>query len=160
MATDLIEELLRQLPNSPGVYIMRNIRGNILYVGKSNNLRNRVRSYFSSQQKLTPKTQLLVEQIHDFEYFVVTSDQEALILELNLIKRYWPPYNVLLKDDKTFPYLKFNVQEDWPRLYITRRLEEDGSHYFGPFASIQSLRRTLDVLKKGISAACLFQTNK
>jgi excinuclease ABC subunit C len=148
MATDLIEELLRQLPSSPGVYIMRNARGNILYVGKSNNLKNRVRSYFASPQKLTPKTQLLVEKIHDFEYFVVTSDQEALILELNLIKRYWPPYNVLLKDDKTFPYLKIKTAEDWPRLYITRRLEQDGSHYFGPFASIQSLRRTLDVLKR------------
>jgi excinuclease ABC subunit C len=148
MATDLIEELLRQLPSSPGVYIMRNARGNILYVGKSNNLKNRVRSYFASPQKLTPKTQLLVEKIHDFEYFVVTSDQEALILELNLIKRYWPPYNVLLKDDKTFPYLKIKTAEAWPRLYITRRLEQDGSHYFGPFASIQSLRRTLDVLKR------------
>ena len=86
MASDLIEELLRQLPSSPGVYIMRNARGNILYVGKSNNLKNRVRSYFASSQKLTPKTQLLVERIHDFEYFVVTSEQEALILELNLIK--------------------------------------------------------------------------
>jgi excinuclease ABC subunit C len=148
MVTELIGELLRQLPNSPGVYIMRNVRGNILYVGKSNNLRNRVRSYFSSKEKLTPKTQVLVAQIHDFEYFVVTSDQEALILELNLIKRYWPPYNVLLKDDKTFPYLKLNTREDWPRLYITRKLEEDGSHYFGPFASVQSLRRTLDVLKR------------
>jgi excinuclease ABC subunit C len=148
MATDLIEELLRQLPSSPGVYIMRNTRGIILYVGKSTNLKNRVRSYFTSPQKLTPKTQLLVEQIHDFEYFVVSSEQEALILELNLIKRYWPPYNILLKDDKTFPYLKIKTAEDWPRLYITRKLEDDKSHYFGPFASTHSLRSTLDVLKK------------
>jgi excinuclease ABC subunit C len=148
MATDLIEELLRQLPSSPGVYIMRNSKGAILYVGKSNNLKNRVRSYFAFPTKLSVKTQMLVEQIHDFEYFVVTSDQEALILELNLIKRYWPQYNVLLKDDKTFPYLKLKTSEDWPRLYITRRLEEDGSHYFGPFASIHSLRKTLDVLKR------------
>ena len=90
----------------------------------------------------------MVEQINDFEYFVVSSEQEALILELNLIKRYWPPYNVLLKDDKTFPYLKINFTEEWPRLHITRRIEDDGSHYFGPFANINSLRRTLDVLKR------------
>ena len=148
MTTALIQELLRQLPASPGCYIMRDARGNILYVGKAINLRNRVRSYFTSPDKLTPKTRLMVEQIKDFEYFVVTSEQEALILELNLIKRYWPPYNVLLKDDKTFPYLKINFTEKWARLHITRRLEDDGSHYFGPFASIHSLRRSLDVLKK------------
>jgi excinuclease ABC subunit C len=90
----------------------------------------------------------MAEQINDFEYFVVSSEQEALILELNLIKRYWPPYNVLLKDDKTFPYLKINFTEEWPRLHITRRIEDDGSHYFGPFANINSLRRSLDVLKR------------
>lgn len=148
MTTALIQELLRQTPPSPGVYIMRDARGNVLYVGKAVNLRNRVRSYFTSPAKLTPKTQLLVEHINDFEYFVVSSEQEALILELNLIKRYWPPYNVLLKDDKTFPYLKIKFTEEWPLLHITRRVENDGSHYFGPFANIQSLRRTLDVLKR------------
>ena len=148
MNADLIPELLKQLPESAGVYLMRNARGNILYVGKAVSLRNRVKSYFASPSKLTPKTCALVENIHDFEYFVVTSEQEALILELNLIKRYWPPYNVLLKDDKTFPYLKIRSKEAWPRLYITRRLENDGSHYFGPFASINSLRQSLDVLKR------------
>jgi excinuclease ABC subunit C len=148
MTSDLIQELLRQLPASPGVYLMRNSRGNILYVGKAVNLRNRVKSYFISPAKLTPKTQALVEQVIDFEFFVVSSEQEALILELNLIKRYWPPYNVLLKDDKTFPYLKIKFNETWPRMHITRRIENDGSHYFGPFANISSLRRTLDVLKR------------
>jgi excinuclease ABC subunit C len=148
MTSELILELIKQLPESPGVYLMRNTRGNILYVGKAVNLRNRVKSYFTSPAKLTPKTSALVENIHDFEYFVVTSEQEALILELNLIKRYWPPYNVLLKDDKTFPYLKIKSKEPWPRLYITRRLEDDGSRYFGPFASINSLRQSLDVLKR------------
>ena len=127
---------------------MRNARGNILYVGKAKNLRNRVRSYFTSPAKLLPKTRLMVEQVYDFEYFVVSSEQEALILELNLIKRYWPPYNVLLKDDKTFPYLKIKFSEAWPRIHITRRIEDDGSHYYGPFANIHSLRRTLDVLKR------------
>jgi excinuclease ABC subunit C len=148
MTSNLIKDLLRQLPASPGCYIMRNAKGNILYVGKAKNLRNRVRSYFSSPAKLMPKTRLMVEQVNDFEYFVVSSEQEALILELNLIKRYWPPYNVLLKDDKTFPYLKIKFSETWPRLHITRRIEDDGSHYFGPFANIHSLRRTLDVLKR------------
>jgi excinuclease ABC subunit C len=148
MASSLVKDLLRQLPNSPGVYLMRNSKGHILYVGKAINLRNRVRSYFNSTAKLSPKTRMLVGQVNDFEYFVVSSEQEALILELNLIKRYWPPYNVLLKDDKTFPFLKIKFSEEWPRLHITRRLEEDGSHYFGPFANINSLRRTLDVLKR------------
>jgi excinuclease ABC subunit C len=147
MVLELITELLKQLPESPGVYLMRNKRGNILYVGKAVNLRNRVRSYFSSPGRLTPKTQALVDNIHDFEYFIVSSEQEALILELNLIKRHWPPYNILLKDDKTFPYLKIESREEWPRLYITRRLENDGGRYFGPFASINSLRQTLEVLK-------------
>jgi excinuclease ABC subunit C len=127
---------------------MRNARSSILYVGKAKNLRNRVRSYFNSPAKLNPKTRMMVEEINDFEYFVVSSEQEALILELNLIKRYWPPYNVLLKDDKTFPYLKIKLTEEWPRLHITRRIEDDGSHYFGPFANINSLRQTLDVLKR------------
>mgnify|MGYP001568544907 CR=1 FL=1 len=148
MATDLIAELLKQLPELPGVYLMRNDRGTILYVGKAVNLRNRVKSYFVAPSRLTSKTQALVENIHDFEYFVVTSEQEALILELNLVKRYWPPYNVLLKDDKTFPYLKIKAKEAWPRITITRRLEDDGSHYFGPFASMNSLKQSLEVLKR------------
>ena len=148
MVSDLIKELLRQLPESPGCYLMRNAHGNILYVGKAVSLRSRVRSYFAAPERLTVKTRLLVEQVHDFEYFVVSSEQEALILELNLIKRYWPPFNVLLKDDKTFPYLKIKESEDWPRVHITRKLEDDGGHYFGPFASIHSLRQSLDVLKR------------
>jgi excinuclease ABC subunit C len=148
MTSPLIQDLLKQLPSAPGCYIMRNAKGGILYVGKAVDLRNRVRSYFVSPAKLTPKNRAMVDQVNDFEFFVVSSEQEALILELNLIKRYWPPYNVLLKDDKTFPYLKVKLNEPWPRLHITRRLEEDGSHYFGPFASIHSLRRTLDVLKR------------
>lgn len=148
MTTDLIKELLRQLPQKPGVYIMKDVKGNILYVGKAVNLRNRVRSYFTSPSKLMPKTRMMVSEVHEFEYFVVSSEQEALILELNLVKHYWPPYNVLLKDDKTFPYLKIKKSESWPRLHITRKLEEDGGIYFGPFSSIHSLRRSMDVLKR------------
>ena len=148
MGTTYIREQLRQLPTSPGVYLMKDAEGNILYVGKAANLRDRVRSYFGIREKLTPKLQRLVARVHDVDFFVTNSEQEALILELNLIKRYRPRYNVRLKDDKTFPYLKINVTEDWPRVYATRRLEEDGSRYFGPFASAKSVRQTLKVLKR------------
>ncbi len=145
-ATYLVEQL-QQLPTSPGVYLMRDDEGNILYVGKAANLRQRVRSYFSTGQKLSPKLQRLVGRVNDLDFFVTNSEQEALILELNLIKSHRPHYNVRLKDDKTFPYLKIDLNEDWPRVYITRRLEEDGGHYFGPFASAKSIRQTLKVIK-------------
>ncbi len=135
------------MPAAPGVYLMRDSRGNILYVGKSASLRNRVRSYFGARQKLTPKLQEMVAQVNDFEFFVTSSEQEALILELNLIKRHQPRYNVMLRDDKTFPYLMISTNEDWPRIQITRRLEENGGRYFGPFASAWSIRHTLKLLK-------------
>jgi len=126
---------------------MKDAEGNILYVGKAANLHHRVRSYFSTGQKLSPKLERMVARVSDFDFFVTTSEQEALILELNLIKRHRPRYNVRLKDDKTFPYLKIDINEDWPRVHITRRLEEDGGRYFGPFASAKSVRQTLKVLK-------------
>ncbi|MFC1928149.1 excinuclease ABC subunit UvrC [Chloroflexota bacterium] len=147
MTSNLITEQLKQLPTSPGVYLMRDTEGNILYVGKAANLNHRVRSYFGASQKLLPKLQRMVARVNDLDFFVTSSEQEALILECNLIKRYHPHYNVRLKDDKTFPYLKINFDEDWPRVYITRRLEENGGHYFGPFASAKSVRQTLKVLK-------------
>jgi excinuclease ABC subunit C len=148
MNSNLIKELLRHLPSSPGVYLMRNDRGHILYVGKSANLSHRVRSYFASPNKLTPKTRVMVEQVNDFEYYITASEQEALILELTLVKRHQPPYNVMLKDGKSFPYLKLDLRENWPRLHITRRLEENDSRYFGPFANINSVRQTLGVLRR------------
>jgi len=126
---------------------MKDAEGNILYVGKAANLRQRVRSYFSAGQKLSPKVERMVARVGDFDFFVSTSEQEALILELNLIKRHHPRYNVRFKDDKTFPYLKIDINEDWPRVHITRRLEENGGRYFGPFASAKSVRQTLKVLK-------------
>jgi len=146
-ASNLITEQLKQLPTNPGVYLMRDAEGNILYVGKAADLHHRVKSYFSASQKLSPKLKQLVSRVNDLDFFVTNSEQEALILELNLIKRHRPPYNVRLKDDKTFPYLKINPNEDWPRVYITRRLEEDGGRYFGPFASAKSVRQTLKVIK-------------
>ena len=147
MINNLITEQLRKLPTSPGVYLMRDTEGNILYVGKAASLHHRVRSYFGAGQKLSPKLQRMTARVNDFDFFVTTSEQEALILELNLIKRHRPRYNVRLKDDKTFPYLKIDTSEDWPRVYITRRLEEDGARYFGPFASAKSVRQTLKTLK-------------
>ena len=143
---NLITEQLRGLPAGPGVYLMKDAGGNILYVGKAADLRHRVGSYFGAGQKLTPKLQKLVSRVADLDYFVTTSDQEALILELNLIKRHRPRYNVRLKDDKTFPYLKIDLNKDWPGVHITRRLEEDGGRYFGPFTSVGPVRRTLKLI--------------
>jgi excinuclease ABC subunit C len=147
MAQTYLTEQLRGLPASPGVYLFKDAEGNIIYVGKAAHLRHRVGSYFGTGQKLTPKLQQLVSRVNDLEYFVTTSEQEALILELNLIKRHHPRYNVRLKDDKTFPYLKIGVSEDWPRVFVTRRLEADGGRYFGPFASARSVRQTLKLIK-------------
>jgi len=147
MPNDVITEQLKQLPTSPGVYLMRDAKGNILYVGKASDLHHRVRSYFGEGQKLIPKLKRLTALVDDIDFLVTNSEQEALILESNLIKRYRPRYNVRLKDDKTFPYLKIDPKDDWPRVFITRRLEEDGGHYFGPFASAKSVRQTLKVIK-------------
>ena len=147
MTNSLIIEQLRQLPAKPGVYLMRDGEGNVLYVGKAANLHHRVRSYFGAGQKLSTKLQRMVARVSDFEFYVTASEQEALILELNLIKRHRPRYNVRLKDDKTFPYLKIDLNEDWPRVHITRRLEENGGRYFGPFASAKSIRQTLKMIR-------------
>ncbi len=147
MTRSLITEQLKQLPGVPGVYLMRNADGDILYVGKAASLRHRVRSYFSPGQKLSPKTRRMVARVNDIDFFITSSEQEALILELNLIKQHHPRYNVQLKDDKTFPYLKIDTSETWPGVRVTRRLEENGGRYFGPFASAKSVRQTLKVLK-------------
>jgi excinuclease ABC subunit C len=147
MTASLVTEQLRGLPNAPGVYLFKDAEGNIIYVGKAASLRHRVSSYFGSGQKLTPKIRRLVSRVADLEYFVTASEQEALILELNLIKQHHPRYNVSLKDDKTFPYLKIDLGEDWPRVHITRSLKENGGRYFGPFASAKSIKQTFKLLK-------------
>jgi excinuclease ABC subunit C len=144
----VLAEQLERLPASPGVYLMKDAGGSILYIGKAANLRSRVRWYFAAGQKLSPKPARMVSRVSELDFFITASEQEALILELNLIKRHRPHYNVRLKDDKTFPYLKIDVNGDWPRVYITRRLEENGGRYFGPFASARSVRQTLRVLKE------------
>jgi excinuclease ABC subunit C len=147
MVPSYLSEQVRGLPASPGVYLFKDAEGNILYVGKAANLRHRVGSYFGAGQKLTPKLRQMIGKVNDLDYFVTGSEQEALILELNLIKRHHPRYNVRLKDDKTFPYFKIDLGEDWPRVFVTRRLEEDGGRYFGPFASARSVRQTLKLIK-------------
>lgn len=152
MASSTVSEKLRKqlaaLPARPGVYIMRNAAGEVIYVGKAARLRDRVRSYFGSPHGLEPKTRALREQVDDFEYIVVSSPAEALLLEAALIKRHQPFFNIRLKDDKRYPYLKIDVQNPWPRVSITRRIENDGARYFGPYASAGSVRATLDLTKK------------
>ena len=142
------QERLRSMPTRPGVYIFRNDRGTVVYVGKAASLRNRVRSYFGSMHGFERKTRSLVEQIADIDFILTKTVQEALLLEATMIKRHQPFFNVRLKDDKHYPYLKIDVKEEWPRVEITRRVQNDGSRYFGPFASAGSVRRSLDLVKK------------
>ncbi len=141
-------ERVGALPNKPGVYIFRNEEGRVIYVGKAAALRNRVRSYFGSPRSMESKVRALASSIADFDYIVTNTAQEALHLEATLVKRHQPVFNVRLKDDKHYPYLKIDVQNQWPRVEITRRIENDGARYFGPYASASSVRRTLDVVKR------------
>jgi excinuclease ABC subunit C len=136
-----------QLPDKPGVYFFRDDGGAVLYVGKAASLQHRVRSYFASQS-LLPKLRKMVSMIADIDFIVTDSEQEALILECNLIKKHRPYYNVRLKDDKSYPYLKITLTEKWPGVQVTRRLIEDGSRYFGPYAGPGSLRRTINLVNK------------
>ena len=142
-----IEEELKKLPHKPGVYIMHDKNDNIIYVGKAVSLRNRVRQYFRKNKK-TKRIENMVSLVDHFEYIVVDNEAEALILECNLIKKNMPKFNVLLKDDKTYPYIKVNVQEDYPNVYITRRILNDGAKYFGPYASAGSAKEMVDFIKE------------
>jgi excinuclease ABC subunit C len=146
--SEKIRKQLAALPAKPGVYLMRNAGGEVIYVGKAAKLKDRVRSYFGSPHMMEPKTRALRQHIDDFEYIVVGNAGEALILEATLIKRHQPFFNIRLKDDKRYPYLKVDIQNPWPRVYITRRIEKDGARYFGPYASAGSVRATLDLTKK------------
>src|SRR5581483_11521760 len=148
MVTQKFADQLKALPNKPGVYLMRNAAGEIIYVGKAAVLRNRVRSYFGAPASLEPKTRRLVSNIADFEFIVTNSEAEALMLEATLVKQYQPHFNIRLKDDKHYPYLKVDLNDPWPRVYITRKVEDDGARYFGPYASSSSVRVTLDLVKK------------
>ncbi len=139
---------LGAVPASPGVYHFKGPQGEALYVGKAANLRNRLRSYFGSALGQEPKIRRLMERAADFEFTVTESEAEALLLENLFIKKHKPRYNARLKDDKTYPYIKIDLKEAFPQVYITRRVKQDGARYFGPFASAGSVRKTLDLLKK------------
>lgn len=147
----LVPELTQKLdtlPDRPGVYIYRSSDGKVIYVGKAVVLRNRVRSYFHDAARHEPRTRRLVTEIADLEWIVTDTELEALILENELIKRYRPRFNVRLRDDKTYPYIKIHWQEDFPKVSVVRRMERDGGRYYGPFASAYAVRQTLDVLRR------------
>lgn len=143
-----LEEKLRNLPISPGVYIHKDADGRIIYVGKAKSLRNRVRSYFQRGSGHDRKTRELVKRIRDLEFIVTDNEVEALALESNLIKKHKPRYNVLLKDDKQYPHLKLTINEAFPRVMITRRVQRDGALYFGPFLPASLARRTIDLINR------------
>ncbi len=146
MKSDKLNAKLQNLPSSPGVYLFKNAGGKIIYIGKARSLKNRVRTYFQSPQKHDIKTARLVGQIEDFDLMVTDTEIEALILEANLVKEHKPRYNVNLKDDKHYPYIRVTVNESFPRVLIVRRLAKDGARYFGPYTSSKSMRRTLKFL--------------
>ncbi len=141
-----IKENLKKLPDKPGVYLHRDKLGHVIYVGKAVSLKNRVRQYFQSQTNMPPKVRAMVEHIEEFEYITTDSEMEALILECNLIKKYMPKYNVLLRDDKTYPYIKVTTGEDFPRVIKTRRVIGDGSRYFGPYSDAGAVNEIIDLL--------------
>ncbi|GAW29782.1 excinuclease ABC subunit C [Carboxydocella sp. ULO1] len=143
-----LQHKLEHLPEQPGVYLMKNAGGQVIYVGKARVLKNRVRSYFQSTANQTEKVRAMVEQIADLEYIITDTEVDALMLECNLIKKYRPRYNVLLKDDKHYPYIKVTVQERYPRVLYVRKVERDGARYFGPYVHAGAVKETLHLLKK------------
>ena len=143
-----LDTLLETLPASPGVYLMKNARGEIIYVGKAKSLRNRVRSYFQQPEKKDTKTRLLVGHIHTFDYIVTHTEKEALIAENNLIKKHRPRYNIDLRDDKNYLSLRLALDEAFPRLVLVRKIRRDKAKYFGPYDSAHAVRNTLRLINR------------
>ncbi|PKO13138.1 MAG: excinuclease ABC subunit C [Chloroflexi bacterium HGW-Chloroflexi-10] len=143
-----IQGILNTLPSKPGCYLMKNSNGDIIYIGKAISLRSRVRSYFHESGDLHPRTRQMVQKIAHIDWILVGSELEALILEMNLIKKHRPFYNIRLKDDKRYPYIKIHWHEAFPKVTVTRRMIEDGSRYFGPYTSVWAVHQTLDVIRK------------
>ncbi len=143
-----LRALLDALPTKPGCYLMKNASGDVIYVGKAINLRSRVRSYFHANAQDNRKTRRLVKSIADIDWIVVGSELEALILEMNLIKKYRPRYNVRLKDDKRYPYIKVHWADPFPKVTVTRNIEKDGARYYGPYTSVWAVHKTLDILRR------------
>ena len=144
---DQVAQKLAHLPDTPGVYLWKDVDGNVLYVGKAKRLRPRVRSYYADQAH-SPKTQMLMALVADLETIVVPSETHALLLEYNLIKEHRPRFNIVLRDDKSYPYVKVTVQEPYPRVFVTRRLLNDGARYFGPYTDVGAMRRALNIVKR------------
>ena len=142
-----LKQQLNSVPKSPGIYLFKDNEGSVLYVGKSTNLKNRIRSYFGNKHNNEYKLRKLSENVKDFEFIVTESDTEALILENTFIKNLMPRYNARLKDSKTYPYLKIGTNENFPQVSITRSIRDDGARYFGPFASPGSVRKTMNLIK-------------
>jgi excinuclease ABC subunit C len=145
---DSLQRILDTLPSKPGCYIMKNSEGKIIYVGKAINLHNRVRSYYRASGDGREKVEMLVKEITDIDWIVVSSELEALILEMTLIKKHMPHFNVRFKDDKRFPYIKVHWADPFPKVTVTRRMERDGSRYFGPYTSVWAVHQTLDLMRK------------
>ncbi len=143
-----VAQKLPHLPESPGVYLWKDEEGKVLYVGKAKRLRSRVKSYWAQDHLSSPKTRGLMRKVRDLETIVVPSESHALILEATLIKEYHPRFNIALRDDKSYPYIKVTVQEPFPRVIVTRRLQDDGARYFGPYTDVGSMRRALNVVKR------------
>ena len=139
---------LKNLPSKPGVYLMKNSLGEVIYVGKAKILKNRVKSYFQNSKNHSEKVRVMVKHIAEFEYIVTDSEMEALILECNLIKKYSPRYNILLKDDKFYPFIKITVNDDFPRVFVTRNYSKDGSKYFGPYTNGTAVYETINLINK------------
>ncbi len=148
MTTQLIQEKLKLLPDKPGVYLMHDEEGQVIYVGKASSLKNRVRSYFRPNPGDSPRVEAMVSKIADLEWIITDSEVEALILELNLIKKHRPKYNIRLVDDKHYPYLKLTVNEKYPRIVVTRSMKKDGARYFGPYTRSGAMNETLRLLRK------------
>ena len=144
----LLKDRLQTIPTKPGVYLMKDEQGRVIYVGKSVNLRHRVRSYFQASASHSLKLHRLIYHVADLDIIVTDSEIEALILECNLIKEHRPKYNIRLKDDKRYPYIKITWQEDYPRIIVTRRMERDGARYFGPLTDVRAVHQTLDMLRR------------
>ncbi|MBU5485168.1 excinuclease ABC subunit UvrC [Clostridium sp. MSJ-11] len=142
------EYQLKVLPDKPGVYIMKNALGEVIYVGKAKVLKNRVRQYFQNSRNHSEKVKAMVKNISEFEYIITDSEIEALILECNLIKKYRPRYNILLKDDKGYPHIKITINEDFPRVFVTRVIAKDGGKYFGPYTDATAVYETIELIKK------------
>ncbi len=142
----IIEEELKRLPTTPGVYIHKESLGDVIYVGKAVNLRNRVRSYFRKASQHDSKVRALVSNIAEFEYISCATEMEALVLECNLIKKYMPRYNILLKDDKSYPYIEVTTTEAFPRVFSTRKMTRDGNRFFGPYTDIHAVNRIIRMI--------------